>query len=397
MSRTILFTLLNIVGFYLLFSWLFQTAYEYKKRDKTTVFFTHYRFRYVISILTIIGLPVLLFNYLPFLENIHIDVNRESFWYTIIFCGALALITALIWLDYILKLDIYEKEKRWHVFVVFVLSALLANFLTEPLYDLVRLLGYNLNDEPLNDFLYCVFSIGLIEELTKLLPLLLLMKFTKVVNEPYDFILYASISALGFAFSENIIYLNRYGPEVILARTFYSTVAHMTFSSTIAYGFLLKKYRYFKMPKVLVYSTFFGIAILAHGFFDFWLINPLAKSFSALTTLFFMITIHIWFTMINNAINISNFFSPKAIINNDSIKYQLVKNFLSLIAFSYLYVVLSESLPEGNFFLVETSLIYGYMMFYLIVGLSRFNVVRGYLKPFQIPFDFIIPKFKKED
>ena len=397
MSRTILFTLLNIVGFYLLFNWLFQMAYEFKKRDPSKVFFTRYRFRYIISFVSFIGVPFLLLNFTSFFDSVHINIDRSSYLYTTVFCGALAFITSLIWLDYILKLDLYEREKKWTIITVFVTSIILVTFLIQPIYDVVRSFGFSLNDEPINDFLYCVFGIGIIEESVKLIPLILILKFTKSINEPYDYILYASVSALGFAFSENMMYLNRYGPEVILARTFYSTVAHMTFSSTIAYGLLLKKYRFSKLPNWVVFVVFFFIAIFSHGFYDFWLINPLAKTFSAFTTLFFMITIHIWFTMINNAINISNFFSPLVSINNDKIKYQLVKNFLGLIAFSYIYVAISQNIAEANFFLLETSLIYGYMMFYIVVSLSRFNVVRGYLKSFQVPFNFIVPRFKKKD
>ena len=395
MSRTILFAILNLVGFYLLFNWLYQLVKEYKIRDRTVSFFTAYRFRYLLMLVIAIGIPFFLLNYTTYFNAIHIELDKGSLAYTFFFCGALAFITSLIWLDYVLKLDIHEKTKKHYVWMVFILSIFFTHYLTGPLYNFVGELGYSLNGEPFNDFLYCVFSIGLIEEIVKLIPFLIILRFTKIIKEPYDYLLFASVSALGFAFVENVTYLNRFGAEIILARTFYAAVAHMTFSSTIAYGLLLKKYRFFKTPKFLIYGIFFLIAIFAHGFYDFWLINPAVSKFTAFTTLFFMITIHLWFTMNNNAINISNFFSPKANINNDRLKYQLVKNFLSLITFSYIYVAFSKSIPDANVFLIETSLTYGYMMFYLVVGLTRFNVVRGYLKPFQVPFNFIVPSFKK--
>lgn len=397
MSRTILFTILNLIGFYFIFNWLFHVVYDYKKRDKSIAFFTRNRFKYIISLITLIGIPYLMFNYFPFFDSLKVNVSMDSFAYSYLFCGALALITSLIWLDYILKLDVFEKEKRAHILVVFLMGMLLTIFATQPLYGFLKSIGFDLNDKPLNDFIYCVFGIGLIEESVKLIPLLFILKFTKAVNEPYDYILYASVSALGFAFAENVMYLNRYGAEVILARTFYATIAHMTFSSTIAYGFILKKYHYFKKSNKMIYVLFFGIAIFSHGFYDFWLINPVVKDFSAFTTLFFMITIHIWFTMMNNAINISNFFSPKIVINNDMVRYQLVKNFIALISFSYIYIRLTKSLTEANFFIVETSLTYGYIIFYIVSGVTRYNVVRGFLKPFQIPFNFLIPRIKSKE
>ena len=395
MTRTVLFTILNIIGAYLLLGWLWTTIKAFLHAKHKAKFFTFRRFRFLLAFVFIIGTPILLMNWLGKPYDGIVYINQSSLWYSLVFCGGLSFITALIWLDYVLKLDVYNREKVWHVWAVFLLSVG-ASFFADPLYGLVKSMGFSLNGYPMNDFLYSVFSIGIIEEAIKIIPFILFFRFVKGLNEPFDYLLFASVSALGFAFAENVIYLNRYGPEVILARTFYATVAHMTFTSTVAYGFLLHKYRYSFLPKWLVYGLFFGAAVFAHGFYDFWLINPAVKMFSGFTTLFFMITIHLWFTMMNNAINISHYYSPSRTINNEAMRYQLIKNFFGLIAFSYTYVALTEGSKRGNSFLIDTSLVYGYMMFYLVAGLSRFNIIKGKFNPFSIPFNFIVPKFENK-
>ena len=48
---------------------------------------------------------------------------------------------------------------------------------------------------------------GLSEEIIKIIPVLIILKTTKFINEPIDYIIYSSISALGFAFIENIQYI----------------------------------------------------------------------------------------------------------------------------------------------------------------------------------------------
>ena len=138
MSRTILFGLLNLVGFYLLFNWLYQLVKEYKIRDAAHPFFTLHRFRYIVLLVVSIGVPFFLLNYTPYFEDIHINIDKSNFAFSFLFCGALAFITSLIWLDYILKLDLHEKSKKHYVWLVFILSIFFTQYLTDPLYNLVR-------------------------------------------------------------------------------------------------------------------------------------------------------------------------------------------------------------------------------------------------------------------
>ncbi|HEX3009244.1 MAG TPA: PrsW family intramembrane metalloprotease [Bacteroidales bacterium] len=157
------------------------------------------------------------------------------------FLGALAI--ALIWLFYLRHIDIYERERWYNIGVVFVLSLMLTEgcYL---MYDFANVsLHFNLNGNILNDLAYCVFGIGLIEEITKLVPLLIFLSFSKAVNEPIDYVIYASVSALGFAFMENIQYFQNDRYYIMHGRALASVVAHMCFSSIVAWGFIVSKYK----------------------------------------------------------------------------------------------------------------------------------------------------------
>jgi RsiW-degrading membrane proteinase PrsW (M82 family) len=392
MSKPIVFLLLNAIGLITILVWVINQL-----KDLSTLpfkdFITWKRFKYPTILLIIIGIPVVVLNYTPYSIYYHVDdFTQQSI---TIYCWIISFLISMVWLIYILKLDIFEKEKWFHVALTFVLS-FFATYGCDYLYPLFHSYGLGLNGDFINDAFYCVFGIGLIEETVKFLPFLFILIFTKAINEPYDYLLYASISALGFAFSENVLYLSNYGIQILSARAFFAAVAHMTFCSTVAYGLLLNKYRFKNYPSILVFIVFFFLAMLAHGFYDFWLINIKASEYNGLTTLFFLISIHLWVTMKNNAINISTHYEESIELNNDELKHHLVISLTSLFMFSYLYVALFFNLKEANDFFIESSLVYGYVIFYLIVSFSKYKVVKGVFKPLDLPFHFLIPRLKKE-
>lgn len=341
----------------------------------------------LLFILLVIGFgPVYLLNndYIPVSYTISNELQLSL---SII----IALLISGVWLMYVRKIDIYEREKWRYVISVFVMGA----FSTELAlvgYRALTVMGIALNSQIINDLLYCIFAIGGLEEIVKIIPFLLLLKFTNATNEPYDYILYPSISALGFAFVENIYYIDNSSLYNIGGRALYSTVAHMVFSSIIGYGMLLSKYRSGDIGSVKNFFTFFGLAILAHGFYDFWLINYYVSSLSFLTTLFFLITIHIWFILKNNAINISTFYDPKVVLNNDRLKWYLVISLSSLLMLGYIVVTIVHGLSSGNEYLTNAWLAYGYLVLYLTLSFSRYRIIKGHIGKLTIPMDFFIPK-----
>ena len=116
------------------------------------------------------------------------------------------MMVSLAWMIYIILLDIFEKENIWAITGTLLLAMIFCIFCLL-LYDIWDYrLNFRINGRWLNDLIYCIFGIGFIEEAVKVIPVILILLFTKNINESVDYIIYASISAIGFSFVENISY-----------------------------------------------------------------------------------------------------------------------------------------------------------------------------------------------
>jgi len=393
MHNYIVYIVLDLIGLVLIIKWAIFQVKEYKLLKNKLDFFRFRRFKFFVIAMVILLVPLIVINLTSIEEINHLastEIEANNYIYAIL----VSFLISSIWLIYIVRLDIFDKEKKRYILLVLILSVLLTLF-TEYPYAFIHRLGFTDSLNPFDSFIYNVFGIGLIEETIKLIPLLIILKFTKAIDEPYDFILYASASALGFAFVENSMYLNLYGLDIINARALYATVAHMTFSSMIAYGLFLIKFKHSSYHPILVFAVFFFFAIFSHGFYDFWLINKFVSDYSGLTTLFFLATIHIWFSIKNNTMNTSNYYDETKKINNDRLKIYLIISLLSIFMLSYIYVALESNSEKANLFFMRSVLVYGYIIFYLIVTLTKYDLVKGLLKPFKWDLRFFIPKIRK--
>lgn len=385
--------ILNIIGLILIIKWIRQQFNDYMTITNKTSFFKFGRFKNILLASFVIISPIALINLTGIEEFFHLTqkvIEENNLFYAI----SISFLISMVWLRYIIKLDIFDKEKNRHIILIFVL-AILVTLLTDFPYMLIHSMGFQNSPNAINSFMYSVFGIGLIEETIKLIPVLLVLKFTKAIDEPYDYILYASASALGFAFVENTMYLYGYGLEIISARALYATVAHMAFSSIVAYGLFLNKFKRTKLNPVLVFLGFYFMAILSHGFYDFWLINEYVSNFSGVSTLFLLVSVHVWFSIINNSINASNYYTQDKKMNNDRLKKYLIFGLLSIFMLSYFYVAFKQDSNEANDFLLESVFVYGYVIFYLVATLTKYNLVEGLLKPIKVGIRSIIPKKRK--
>lgn len=394
MRQSLTHIILNSIGLLLIFKWFKHQYIDYKTIKNKSTYFNFKRFRNIIYVSAVIFTPILLVNFTDFEKLYHLtkEVLTEN---TIYYALLVSFFISLVWFLYILKLDIFNKEKKLHLLLIFILS-IFFTLLTDIPYAFIHQAGFRDSASLFPSFMYSVFGIGLIEETIKLIPLLLMLKFTNAIDEPYDYILYASVSALGFAFVENAMYLNTYGLEIISGRALYSTVAHMTFSSILAYGLFLNRFKKSKRSPFIVFSVFFFLAIFSHGFYDFWLMNKTASNFSGITTLFLLVLVHVWFSIKNNTINASNFYSKTKKLNNDHLQIYLMFGLLSIFMLSYIYVALKTNSDKANDFLIDSLLVYGYLLFYLIATLTKYNLVEGLLNPIKISVRNIIPKKKNK-
>ena len=293
------------------------------------------------------------------------------------------LIISIVWLIYLRSMDVYNKERWLDIILVFIGGVFLTHYCL-PLYDYAHyVLHLGINGEFWNDFFYCSFVIGGSEETVKLIPWVVFALFAKKMKEPYDYILYASVSALGFAFAENWMYLEH--SQNIASRFVMSTVAHMFFASIVAYSIVLAKYKFKqKLWKLITPILGFFIACLAHGFYDFWLISPSTRGLSIVTTVFFILSIHVWFYLKNNSINNSRFYNSTPF----NVSYQLnlfMFAVVGILMLEYIFMSIDYGATWANHALRGDAWMLCAFLIYMTSILKKFQPVQGAWMKYKLP------------
>ena len=109
---------------------------------------------------------------------------------------------------------------------------------------------------------------GLTEEFSKYIIVLYISQPRRAFNEPFDGIIYAVMVSMGFAATENIMYVLQGGYEVALLRAFTAVPAHATFA--ILMGYFMGKAK-FSNNKIMLNFTGLFLAVVFHGMYDFFL------------------------------------------------------------------------------------------------------------------------------
>ncbi len=311
---------------------------------------------------------------LPYLAAVVAD-----WWVHIQWIGLLgALLGTLVWMLFLRRIDALGAEPWRPVLGVFVGGAIFS-FLALILYDFVRWdLDFYLSNNGAvgHDFLYCVLGIGVIEELVKIIPFLLLMQFTKRVDSPVSYLLYASASALGFAFVENLMYFDAGHIGIMHGRVLVCNVFHMFATSTIAFGMMLGRYRFGKLQWPFFF-LFFLLAALMHGFYDFWLINETVGLLVFLTYSLFIYATFQYAAYLNNALNQGQVFRGRSILDPGKLAVFLTVGLVGILLFEYFGLSIVYGATLGNYSLIRSLGMGSFLMFFVVLNLSNIDMVQG--------------------
>ncbi|MDD3859874.1 MAG: PrsW family glutamic-type intramembrane protease [Bacteroidales bacterium] len=171
----------------------------------------------------------------------------------------------LIILTYIYVRDKFNREPFWLLFLSVlggmfsVIPVLLVGIVTElfsPLFQGLQLAFYHA-------FIQAAF----VEELFKLLVVLILVWGSRHFDERFDGIVYAVFVSMGFALVENIMYVFGGGLQVGLLRMITAVPAHAIFGIAMGYYLGLAKFNPWKRSTYLALA--FIVPWLLHGFYDF--------------------------------------------------------------------------------------------------------------------------------
>lgn len=199
-------------------------------------------------------------------------------------------------LVFLYKIDVFERERFKDILLVFflgfIISFLITNYIWVPMRE--ALLGPSSGG-----FFDMLLSAGIPEELIKIIPVLIILRKTKFINEPIDYLIYASASALGFALLENIEYIYMYretNPNIVAIRSLLPTFMHITSSSIFALGIF-----FFKETKKIKYIlVFFAISACTHALYNSYFTNAV-----------FIIIVIYYGRLMRSLINISPFYDQK--------------------------------------------------------------------------------------
>lgn len=308
--------------------------------------------------------------------------------------GFSVIIAGLIsytWYRYLSWLDVFEPESRWAMLLVALLSSVSTLFVPNMYRVLEAATHMHLNGSFWNDLAYSFLIIGGLEEFAKLIPYLLLLRFTKRINEPYDHLLYLSLSALGFAFVENIMYLQQTGLWAVAGRALYASVAHMCFSSAVGYGVAIAIHRGGRN----VFGAgvlWFALACLGHAFYDIWLLSPDRPAI--LTTIFFLGTIQLWVIMKNNLINLSPFAEPHRKLRSTMFRYRIINAMVAIFMFAFVGVFLISGEQRAWAMVKDQGPMMLIMLLVLALSFGNYFVVPGYVSKLKVssnPFRWILP------
>ncbi len=184
------------------------------------------------------------------------------------------------WAAYHYHQDRHLPEPAVNLAIAFVLGWV-AIWLSKGMYAALEPLGLRYDavalghENPAGLLAYALLVIGPVEELSKLLPFVLVVMNFRAFDEPLDGIIYASFIALGYAMVENVHYLEFLTPLESAARGFAGPVVHILFASIWAHWITTARLtgRAIAIPLILGLL----IAALLHGFYDFLvLLHPVS-------------------------------------------------------------------------------------------------------------------------
>ena len=308
-----------------------------------------------------------------------------------------ALISATMWIDYFRRIDVFEREKIGPL-VIALLVGCITPFICLYFYSLFHKIGFHENGNFINDIIYSVIGVGLNEELSKIIGVVIVLSiFKNRINEPIDILIFAGVTAIGFSMIENFKYFSLYGIKIITPRTFYSSLEHIINTTIIVYGF----YRYKLFNKgnhfinILVSSS---VAVASHGLFDFFLMDTFLGYFTAFfSIIIYLIGINFWIQMLNNANNYSDFFDYTKINYSNRIFYRLLFWYSITILITFLNNVFVSNIKDSILHFLFALASDGFLFLVVMLRASRFKIYRKKYFEVRIELPFYFTKNNDED
>lgn len=287
-----------------------------------------------------------------------------------------AMLIALVWILYMKKVDLFDSVSLAPVIATFAVSVFVTFFCSIP-YDAFEVFLHFRPDSAFEEFLYCFFAIGLIEELIKLIPVWICLSiFRTEIKTPYGYLMIAAASALGFASLENLLYFNRYAGDVIYQRAFLSVSAHIFFTMLIVYGAKVISWPSTKLN--YKYGVLFFLASIgSHGLYDAFLMVEGLNALWMFSYVIALIGIYGLYRMLNYALNISPSFDTSLKLSDRSLRMILSIGFTIVLMSEFLINAFLHGYNTAYDYFMMSILSFTVMLLLLISNLAGYDVVKN--------------------
>ncbi len=207
--------------------------------------------------------------------------------------AVLAFAPGLFWLWFFVRGRAYRPKPRRLLVFAFLLGMVSTIPAGGAEYLLLRDDDLRVGDGVVGAMAAMLFVVGPAEELSKFLAVRLGPYRSLYFDEPRDGLVYAVAASLGFASLENLVYILSFGPEVMVGRALFSTLAHVIFGSFwgIALGVQMQRHR---RGRGFWLVGGLAVAAVVHGVFN---ILVLTLSPLALLSLLFLMGLGLWWTL----------------------------------------------------------------------------------------------------
>ena len=181
----------------------------------------------------------------------------------------MAVAPVMVIIIYIYFQDKYEKEPIGLLLTSFLFGAIVSILIVTILYMFTgRYIPITDEFSVWQQFIQAFVVVALAEEFSKYVIVKYFNQPRKAFNEPYDGIIYAVMVSMGFACTENIMYVLEGGYQTAILRAFTAVPAHATFG--ILMGYYMGKAK-FSNNRLKLNITGLFLAVLFHGAYDFFL------------------------------------------------------------------------------------------------------------------------------
>ncbi len=213
----------------------------------------------------------------------------------------LALVAGASWASLLLR---FNGPLGWSSFAVrlaipaLLLGALSAHLTILAIYFQEDQLGLARGDDLIGQAIYCFAGIGLREEFLKLLCFTPLIPILAKRKQEMEILIVASLVGLGFAIEENIGYFeNSLGMDAF-GRFVTANFFHLSLTGIC--GLTLTQAVMYRGSYINTAASTFGLAVLAHGAYDAFIIVPELAEYNIVTMVVFILISYQFFIWVRH-------------------------------------------------------------------------------------------------